>query len=68
LPYSGDDFVPHMSVTDGYPDAEQTKRIFEELRDVVPSGVFPCTEVVYSRPDGNFRFHTARVFPLSTLP
>lgn len=67
LPFSGDDFIPHMSITDGSPDAKETERIFEELRDTAPSGVFPCSEVVYSRPDEQFRFSTARVFPLNTL-
>jgi 2'-5' RNA ligase len=64
LPFSGDDFVPHMSITDGHPDAEETERIFEELHDTVPNGVFPCSEVVYSRPDELFRFQTIRIFSL----
>lgn len=65
LPFSGDDFVPHISITDGHPDADATARIFEELRDTVPNGVFPCSEVVYSRPDEQFRFQTLHTFSLA---
>lgn len=68
LPFSGDDFVPHMSVTDGHPDAEETQRIFEELRASVPHGVFPCSEVVYSRPNEQLRFVAERIFPLTAFP
>lgn len=64
LPFSGDDFIPHMTITEGYLDAAETRRLFDELRNSAPSGTFPCTTVTYSAPDRDFRFQPRASFPL----
>jgi len=44
LPYT-DGFVPHMSITDGMPDAETTESIFQELQtDVKRQLLFPMDD------------------------
>ncbi len=63
LPHT-DDFVPHMSITDGRPDIIRTKEIFEDLRGVVVGGSFQCTEIAFIVPDSDFRFGIARTLPL----
>ena len=59
-----DDFVPHLSITDGTPDAATTERVFRRIRNRVGQGRFRVTELVYTRPDWQLRFQPARVFGL----
>jgi len=68
LPYSGDDFIPHMTIAEGSADADETRRLYDDLRDAVPSGTFPCTAVTYCAPDADFRFQPRATFPLGDAP
>ena len=64
LPYS-DGFVPHMSLTDGYPDAAATQALYDELSRGEPLiGDFDCRDVAYIVPDERFCFHVRRRLPL----
>ena len=51
-----DGFVPHMSITDGTPDADETLRIYSRLRGRVRGGRFRVDHLVYSRPDWRMQF------------
>ena len=68
LPHSGSDFIPHMTVAEGYADAVDTQRLFDALRDGAPSGLFTCTTVIYSCPDADFRFQPRASFALGGSP
>jgi 2'-5' RNA ligase len=57
-------FVPHMSITDGTPDAEETALIFNRIRNRVRGGRFRVDHLVYSRPDWRMKFHTVERLPL----
>lgn len=63
LPHT-EDFVPHMSVTDGSPDAATTERLFRRMAGRVRGGRFRASEVVYTRPDWRFRFRPVIAFRL----
>jgi 2'-5' RNA ligase len=63
LPHT-DDFIPHMSINDGRPDAERTLEIFETLKSSVPGGSFKCAEITYIKPDASFHFDVTHVLPL----
>lgn len=65
LPFSAPgEFVPHMSITDGYPDERQTRLILNALSGSEPVGSFACTEIAYIRPDETFRFGVERTASL----
>jgi len=64
LPHT-DDFVPHMSINDGRPDAARTQEIFEILRTSVSSGSFECGEIAFIVPDSGFHFEVVRTLPLA---
>jgi 2'-5' RNA ligase len=49
-------FVPHMSITDGLPRAEEAERLFCRLAGRVKGGSFRVNELVYTRPDWTFKF------------
>ena len=65
LPHSDpDEFVFHMSITDGYPDEQQTALIVDALSGSEPSGSFVVDSVAWIRPDANFNFQTDTRFEL----
>jgi 2'-5' RNA ligase len=65
LPFSDpDQYVFHMSITDGYPDEEQTRQILVALRGSEPHGMFHASEIAYIRPDERFHFFEVRAFKL----
>jgi 2'-5' RNA ligase len=65
LPHSDPtEFIPHMSITDGYPDADQTRQILDALRGSDPRGTFAASEIAYIRPDEHFHFFEVRAFEL----
>ena len=67
LPHS-DDFIPHMSINDGRPDAERTREIFSILKDNVSGGSFKCAYIAFIVPDKDFHFEIVRLLPLGTSP
>jgi hypothetical protein len=48
-------FLPHMTIAE-YVDAEQTKILTAQLKDIVPQGSFRCTYLSYIVPDESFHF------------
>lgn len=58
-------FVPHLSITDGYPDAEQSRLILAALERDAPRGTFICARASYIRPDDDYHFKIERQFSLS---
>lgn len=65
LPFSDpEQYVFHMSITDGYPDEAQTRQILDALRGSEPHGSFVASEIVYIRPDERFHFSEDRAFEL----
>lgn len=60
-----DDFVPHMTINDGRPDAARTQEIFDALRTSVSDGAFECREIAFILPDSGFHFEVVRTLPLT---
>jgi 2'-5' RNA ligase len=48
-------FSPHITIAE-YVDAEQTKILTEQLKDIAPKGSFSCTHLSYIVPDESFHF------------
>lgn len=68
LPFSDpDEFIPHMSITDGYPDEAQTRSILAALSGSEPCGRFQLTSIAWIRPDEDFHFETVEMYPLGCL-
>lgn len=65
LPHT-DDYVPHMSITDGAPAPDEAARLLQRLRGRVKCGDFDVVEVVYTRPDWRLRFRPVMAFRLRT--
>jgi len=63
LPYT-DGFIPHMSITDGMPDAEMTKEIFQESQTELTGGSFQCDSLALIEPDEQFVFHVSQLLYL----
>lgn len=63
-PLTGENFVPHMSITDGYPDPVQTRLILDGLQGYEPAGVFCCQEISWIVPDTSSVFQIRRSIPL----
>ena len=59
-----DQFIFHMSITDGYPDEKQTAQIVEALSGSEPAGSFICESAAWIQPDEHFHFRTVRTFNL----
>ena len=63
LPHT-DDFIPHMTVTEGQSDIEVTEKLFTKLRDEILGGSFICPDIAYIVPDRAFHFGVQRRLPL----
>lgn len=63
LPHT-DDFIPHMTITEGQSDIEVTNDLLAKLRDEIPGGKFLCTEITLIVPDQHFHFGIQRQLPL----
>ena len=63
LPHT-DDFVVHMTLTEGLSGNEVDVALLNRLRSEVDSGSFTCHEVVYLLPDSEFRFSVHKTLPL----
>jgi len=59
LPHT-EDFVPHMTITEGLSGPCVDDHLFNKLEGRVKVGSFKCTSVVYLRPDKQFRFRVER--------
>lgn len=59
LPHT-DDFVPHMTITEGLSGSRVNDSLFESLRPRIQGGTFDCQSVAYLLPDDEFRFHVQR--------
>lgn len=66
LPHT-DDFVPHMTITEGLSGPEVNHELLESMRPEVAGGSFTCTGFVHIVPDPNFHFEVQRTFPFSTV-
>ena len=58
------DFVPHMSITNGYPGLARTKEIFQELSKETTEWAFNCCEISYMVPNPDFHFEVVSILPL----
>jgi len=63
LPHT-EGFIPHMTITEGYYDAGETKSIFDKLRNETSGGSFMCSEITFISPDVNFHFEVKRIVKL----
>jgi 2'-5' RNA ligase len=63
LPHT-DDFIPHMTITEGRSDRKVDESLLAELRDRSTEGSFLCTEVAYIIPDSRFHFAVRRTLAL----
>jgi len=59
-----EDFIPHMTVTEGQSGPEVTAALLDKLQNESQSGTFLCEEFVLSVPDQNFHFSTRKSIPL----
>jgi len=59
LPHT-DDFIPHMTITEGQSDVKVTNNLFAKLRDEIQGGTFLCTEIAHIVPDLHFHFGVQR--------
>ncbi|MEO0082454.1 MAG: 2'-5' RNA ligase family protein [candidate division WOR-3 bacterium] len=66
LPHT-EDFIPHISITDGTPGPEETLRIYNRIRTRVKSGSFLVDRVAYVRPNWQLRFLTVTEIKLGKL-
>jgi 2'-5' RNA ligase len=51
-----EDFIPHMTITEGQSGPEVTTALMEELQAESKTGSFLCEELVLSAPGQDFRF------------
>lgn len=55
LPHT-DDFVPHMTLTEGLSGAPVDDELFRMLEPTIKSSSFTCSGIAYIRPNDEFRF------------
>ena len=61
LPHA-DDFVPHMTITEGFSGPTVDEALLDEVQGVADGGTFDCQGVVHVLPDEEFRFRVASEF------
>jgi 2'-5' RNA ligase len=59
LPHT-DDFVPHMTLTEGLSGTPVNDALFRELAPSVEGGTFTCDGIAFIRPNARFRFEVER--------
>jgi len=59
-----EDFIPHMTITEGQSGPEVTAALLEKLQSESCPGVFLCEELVLSVPDREFNFVPRARIPL----
>ena len=62
-----DDFIPHMTITEGQSGPEVTKELLEKLQKESQPGSFLCEELVFSVPDQNFYFSPSKRISLGDV-
>jgi 2'-5' RNA ligase len=63
LPHT-DDFIPHMTITEGRSGPRVDEGLLATLRDRCVEGSFLCAEVAYYVPDAGFHFAVRRTLAL----
>jgi 2'-5' RNA ligase len=63
LPHTND-FVPHMTITEGSSSRKVDEGLLAELRGRSVGGFFTCREIAYIIPDSRFRFAVRRTLKL----
>ncbi len=58
-----EDFIPHMTITEGQSGPEVTAALQEKLQKESHPGSFLCEELTLSMPDQDFHFSPARKIP-----
>ncbi|CAN5554741.1 hypothetical protein BH23CHL2_BH23CHL2_35400 [soil metagenome] len=61
-----DEYIFHMSITDGYPDEQQTAQILDALRGSEPLGEFVTEQVAWIRPHEEFHFEVVQELPVAS--
>lgn len=59
-----EDFIPHMTITEGQSGPEVTSALLGEIQTESRSGTFLCEALAFSVPDQNFHFSSANMIPL----
>jgi 2'-5' RNA ligase len=59
-----EDFVPHMTITEGQSGPEVNLDLLEQLQPQSPSGSFICSGLSLMVPDRNFHFYSKGYLPL----
>ncbi len=59
LPHT-DDFVPHMTLTEGQSGTPVDDELFRVLEPTIATGSFTCSGIAYIRPNDGFRFGVER--------
>lgn len=58
-----EDFIPHMTITEGQSGPEVTTALLKKLQKESPPGSFLCEELTLSLPDQDFHFSPTRKIP-----
>ncbi len=59
-----EDFIPHMTITEGLSGPPVDESLLEQLQEVSKSGSFLCTELAFINPDERFQFQLKETLPL----
>lgn len=62
-----DDFVPHMTITEGLSGPKVNQELLESMKPKVTAGSFTCTDFVHIVPNPQFHFEVRQVFPFLTV-
>jgi len=62
-----EDFIPHMTITEGQSGPEVTNELLEKLQKESQSGSFLCKELALSVPDQNFYFSPIKIISLGDI-
>jgi 2'-5' RNA ligase len=63
-----EEFIPHMTITEGESGPEVTHSLLDRLQRESQSGSFRCEELVLFVPDSEFSFSLTRTIPLGKRP
>jgi 2'-5' RNA ligase len=58
-----EDFIPHMTITEGQSGPEVTTVLLDKLQKESQPGSFLCEELTLSKPDQDFHFSPVRKIP-----
>ena len=63
-----DDFIPHMTITEGQSGIAVTEELHARLRDEISGGSFILSDLAYIAPDLRFHFEVRKRLPLRHHP